>query len=175
MDVNVNRNISEDIPQEEYSIDFEISRTPVRLGKSDRVFYMDFNDTNFPVRLQEARKDIASFLESKRKELGINDLSDLSPKEHSLEEVEKMLAIKEEIEDYIRKKINYMFAYDVCNDVFGLASVVSVTEKGEYYFDNFLNCVLPLVEKEYGIRIKATNEKVKAYLDKKGMHPALKK
>lgn len=175
MDVNLSKNISEDIPQEEYSIDFELSKTPVRLGKSDRVFYMDFNDTNFPVRLQEARKDIANFLESKKEELGIHNLSDLTPREHSLEEIEKTLALKKEIEDYIREKINYMFAYDVCNDVFGLASVVSVTANGEYYFDNFLNCVLPLVEQEYGIRIKATNEKVKSYLDKKGMHPALKK
>ncbi len=175
MDVDVKRNISEEIPQEEYSIDFEVSKTPVRLGKSDRVFYMDFNDTNFPVRLQEARKDIADFLESKKEELGVHNLSDLTPKEHSFEEIEKTLALKKEIENYIREKINYMFTYDVCNDVFGLASVVSVTAKGEYHFDNFLNCVLPLVEKEYGIRIKATNEKVKAYLDKKGMHPALRK
>lgn len=174
MDVNL-KNISQEVVQDEYCIDFEVVRTPVKLGKSGKVFYMDFNDTNFPVRLQEARKDIADFLENKQQELNIKDLSDAEPKERTFEEIENILNYKKDVEKFIREKINYMFGYEVCDDVFGLASVISVTPKGEYYFDNFLNCVLPLVEKEYGIRIKATNERVQAYLDKKGMHPALKR
>ena len=55
-----------DMIENEFAVDFEAERTPVKLGKSDRYFYMDFNDTNFPVRLQEARKDIADFVFEER-------------------------------------------------------------------------------------------------------------
>ena len=175
MDVIVNRNKIEDIPKKEYSIEFEVEKTPVRLGKSDRFFYMDFNDTDFPIRLQEARKNISKYLESKKQELGIQEEDVLKPKKYDYKEIKQMLTFKKVLEVYVRSQIDYIFGYPICNDIFGIASVVSVTVKGEYYFDNFLNSILPLVEKEYGIRIKATSEKVKAYLSQKGMHPAYKK
>jgi hypothetical protein len=157
------------------SFDFETERTPVRLGKSDRYFYMDFNDTNFPSRLKQGREDISKYLEEKRKELGIEDINQLQAKEHTIEEIEKTINISNEIDSFIKNRMNYIFGYDVSRDVFGDTSSVSVTRKGEYYFDNFLNSVLPLVEREYQVRIQATNERIKKYVDKKGMHPALKK
>ena len=175
MDVNVNRNMIEDIPQEEYSIGFEVEKTPIRLGKSDRFIYMDFNDTNFPARLMQGREEIANFLEEKRKELGIEDISQLQAKEYTLEEIEKTIAISNEIDSFIKNKVNYMFGYDISKEAFGIASSVSVTRKGEYYFDSFLNSILPLVEREYQVRIQASNERIRKYTDKKGLHPALKK
>ena len=174
MDVNTERNIL-NLPDDEFAVDFEAERTPVRLGKSDRYFYMDFNDTNFPVRLKQGREEIANFLEEKRQELGVEDISQLQAKEHTVEEIEKAMQISDNIDSFIKDRINYIFGYDVSKDVFGNASSVSVTRKGEYYFDNFLNSVLPLVEREYKVRIQATNERIRKYTDKKGMHPALKK
>lgn len=174
MDVNIGRN-TPNIPNDEFVVDFETEKTPVRLGKSDRYFYMDFNDTNFPARFQQGRKDIADFLEKKREELGIEDINDLQSKEHTLEEIEKTMAISEEIDKFIKGRVDFIFGYDISDTVFGIASSVSVTRNGEYYFDNFLNSVLPLVEREYQVRIKATNERIKKYTDRKGMHPALKK
>ena len=174
MDVNVERNL-QNLPEDEFTVEFEAEKTPVRLGQSDRYFYMDFNDTNFPVRLMEGRQDIAKFLEEKRKELGVEDISQLQAKEHTVEEIEKTIAISNEIDAFIKSKVNYIFGYDISADVFGIASSVSVTRKGEYYFDSFLNSVLPLVEREYQVRIQATNERIRKYTDKKGMHPALKK
>lgn len=171
MDVNINNTI----PQDEFVADFEVERTPVRLGKSDRYFYMDFNDTNFPIRLKQAREEIAQFLENKREELGISDITDIQAKEHTVEEIEKTIKLSQEIDNFIKGKLDYIFGYEVSKDVFGIANSTSVTKKGEYYFDRFLNSVIPLVEREYGVRIKATNERVKSYTDRKGMHPALKK
>ena len=174
MDVNIERNLAE-LPENEFAVDFETEKTAVRLGKSDRYFYMDFNDTNFPVRLKQGREEIAEFLERKRQELGVEDVSQLQAKEHTVEEIEKTIAISNEIDSFIKSKVNFIFGYDISNDVFGIASSVSVTRKGEYYFDSFLNSVLPLVEREYQVRIQATNERIRKYTDKKGMHPALKK
>lgn len=173
MDVLTNK--TQNINENNYSIDFEIERTPVRLGKSGRVFYMDFNDTNFPVRLQEGRNEIGKFLESKSAELGINDISDLDADKLNTDDIDKILQITKGIDDFIKSKIDYIFGYEISKDVFGIASSVSVTKNGEYYFDNFLNALLPLIEREYQVRMKATNERVKQYTDRKGMHPALKK
>ena len=174
MNVNIKGNITE-LPENEFAVDFETEKTAVRLGKSDRYFYMDFNDTNFPARFKKGREDIANFLEKKRTELSINNIGDLQTNVHSVEEIEKTIALSDEIDSFVKNTINFIFGYDICADVFGTASSVSVTRKGDYYFDSFLNSVLPLVEREYKVRIQATNERIKRYTDKKGMHPALKK
>lgn len=159
----------------EFAVDFEAEKTPVRLGKSDRYFYMDFNDTNFPVRFKEGRENIGKFFEEKRDELQIEDVSSLTRQKLTSEEIERTIKLSDEIDAFIRKQINFVFGYDVCADVFGEASCVSVTRNGEYYFDSFLNSVLPLVEREYKIRLKASNERIKKYTDMKGMHPAIRK
>lgn len=174
MDVKIPKTTLE-MQTDDFVVDFETEKTPVRLGKSDRYFYMDFNDTNFPVRLKEAREEIGSFLEEKRKELGVEDVSQLKSKTPSLEDIEKTIAISNEIDSFIKRKIDFIFGYNISDTVFGSASSVSVTRNGDYYFDNFLNSVLPLVEREYNVRLKVANEKVKSYTDRKGMHPALKK
>lgn len=173
MDVNIKNSTA--LPENEFAVDFETEKTAVRLGKSDRYFYMDFNDTNFPIRLKQGRDDISKFLEEKRVELGIEDISELQAKDHTIEEIEKTIAISKEIDSFIKSKLNFIFGYGISKDVFGEASSVSVTCKGEYYFDSFLNSVLPLVEREYQVRIQATNERIRKYTDRKGMHPALKK
>ncbi len=174
MNVNIERNMAQ-LPEDNFSVAFETEKTKVRLGKSDCYFYMDFNDTNFPVRLKEGREAIADFLENKRVELGIEDIGDLRAKEHTAEEIEKTIAITKEIDAFIKGQMDFIFGYEISKDVFGCASSVSVTRNGDYYFDSFLNSVLPLVEREYGIRLKATNERVRKYTEKRGMHPALKK
>lgn len=173
MNANLKNNITNS--PDDFVIEFEAEKTPVRLGKSDRYFYMDFNDTNFPARLQQGRSDISEFIQSKREEFGVDDISDIYSKERTVEEIEKAIMLSKEIDEFIKSKIDFIFGYDISKDVFGSASSVSVTRLGEYYFDSFLNAVLPLVEREYQVRIKATNERIRKYTDHKGLHPALKK
>ena len=172
MNVNIEKD-SLNLSEDEFAVDFETERTPVRLGKSDKYFYMDFNDTNFPTRLMQSREDIAKFFEEKRNELKQNE----STEDMNIEEIDRLIALTNELDEFIKSKVNFTFGYDVSKDVFGQASSLSVTRKGEYYFDNFLNAVLPLVEREFNIRMQATNERIKKYTDRKGMHPhlALKK
>lgn len=173
MNVNINNAVNAD----DFVVDFETEKTAVKLGNSGRVFYMDFGDTNFPMRFKQGREEIAKFMDSKRSELGIKDINDIDAiqqQERTLEDIEKALELSQEMDNFIKNKVNYIFGYDVSDDVFGSASSTSVTRKGDYYFDSFLNAVLPLVEREYGVRIKATSEKIKKYTDKKGTHPAVK-
>lgn len=167
MNVNIENNTPD---TEEYVADLGMGSTPIRIKGTDRYFYMNFDDTDFPNRLLKGRKEISAFLESKREELGVNDIGDVENRNYSAEEVEHVLTVSEEIDKFIKDKLNYIFGYDVSSDVFGVASSISVTRNGEYYFDNLLNGVLPIVEKEYKVRINATNERVKKYTDQKGKH-----
>ncbi len=178
MNVNTENATREAENEREIIIDDFAERTKIRLGKSNRCFYMDFGDVDFPNRLLRGRQEIGRFLESKREELGVENIDDIKTENYSLEEIEKVIKVSLETDRYIKDRLNDMFGYDVSQDVFGIASSISVTRKGEYYFDSFLNSILPLVEREYKVRINATNERIKKYTDQKGKypaHPALKK
>lgn len=167
MNVNIENNIPD---TEEYEVTLAAKRTPIRIKGTDTYFYMDFGDTDFPNRLLKGRKEIAEFFESKREELGVENITDVKIRDYSVEEIEHILEVSKEIDNFIKNQINNIFGYDVCKDVFGIASSISVSRQGEYYFDNFLNSVLPIVEKEYDVRINATNERIKKYTDQKGKH-----
>ena len=178
MNVNTENTVPEYEAASEIMIDDFAERTRIRLGKSDRFFYMDFGDVDFPSRLLNGRQKIGEFLESKREELGVENIEDIKTQDYSFEEIENVIRISREIDTYIKEQLNDMFGYDVSKDIFGIASSISVTRNGEYYFDSFLNSILPLVEREYKVRINATNERIKKYTEHKGKyptHPALKK
>ncbi len=153
MDVKNTININEPC-----NIDFEVERTPVRLGKSNRYFYIDFNDFNFPSRLDKARKEIISFL---------NKYKDLTTKKLSADESIKLI---DDVDKNIRSAINNAFGYDVCSDVFGIASVISVNKNGECYYEMFFNSLLPLVEKQYNVRIDKLSTRTRSYLAQKGKY-----
>lgn len=138
----------------------ERKKTLIKLGKNDCYFYMDFNDTNFPVRLKQGREDIANFLEEKRTELGVEDISQLQNKSRTVEETETNINIFDGIDTFIKNKIDAIFNYNVSKDVFGTAPCIWITKKGEFYFDNFLNSLLPLVEKNFGIKLPVINNHI---------------
>ncbi len=172
MNADINRNITSEIPHEDFSVDFETERTPVRLGKSNRYMYVDFNDTGFPVRLSEARDKIVNFLEEKQREYGIEDINNPKPNLNTAEN--NMVALKT-IDNFIKEQINYAFGYDVSADVFGIAFCTSITKNGECYYENFFNSILPLIEQQFNVRINKFSARTKTYLEKKGSHPAYKK
>lgn len=146
----------------ELSIDFEIKRTPVRLGKSDRYIYFDFNDTNFPVRLKKIYDEIIRHIDIESKNIHSND-------------TDVAISAWVSVDKYIKEKFDYAFGYGVSETAFGEASAMSVTENGEYYFENFLNALLPLIESQYDFRMNKVSSRVKTYTDRKGLHPALKR
>lgn len=172
MNVDVSRNISAENPQEGFSIDFETEKTPIRLGKSNRFFYVDFNDIGFPVRLSEARDEIVSYLEEKQKEYGIEDINNPTPNTGNADE--NMKALKD-LDLNIREAINKAFGYDVCKDVFGIVYVTGITESGECYYEKFFNSILPLIEQQFNVRVDKFSARAKSYMAQKGKHPALYK
>ena len=172
MNVDVNRNISEENLQEGFSIDFEIERTPVKLGNSGRVFYVDFNDIGFPVRLSEARDEILAYLEAKQKEYGIEDINSPAPNTGNTED--NINALRD-LDHNIRAAINKAFGYDVCKDVFGIAYVTGITKNGECYYENFFNSILPLIEQQFNVRVDKFSARTKSYMAQKGKHPAFRK
>lgn len=172
MDVNIKNNIPNENMQDGFSIDFETERTPVRLGKSGKCFYVDFNDIGFPVRLSEARDEIIAYLEAKQKEYGIEDINNPKPNTGT---VEDNIAALRDLDNNIRAAINKAFGYDVCKDVFGIVYVTGITESGECYYEKFFNAILPLIEKQFNVRVDKFSTRTKSYLAQKGKHPALYK
>lgn len=155
----MNVNIEANAPQsEEYSVDIGAERTPIRIKGTDRYFYMDFGDTEFPNRLNKARKEIISFRESQKAE-----------KEAANRE--ETLAVLESLDGNIRSALNKAFGYDVCADVFGDVSTIGITAGGEFYFENFVNALIPIIEKEYGVRLNRMSTRTQTYMSQKGKYP----
>ena len=172
MDANFRKNAVIQNDCEEFVIDFETKRTPVRLGKSDKYMYIDFGDTGFPIRLSEARDEIIAYLEQKKREYGIEDINAPNPDTGTTED--NINALRD-LDYNIRAAINKAFGYDVCKDAFGVVYVTGITENGECYYEKFFNAILPLIEKQFGKRIDKFTQRTQTYMAQKGKHPALKK
>lgn len=147
-------------------INFEIEKTRYRLGNSDRYIEIDDGDLNLPVRFQEIGEDIQKYFNELKDKFGIKDLNDVN--NISTGDIAKDVEELKNTDAFVKEKINYAFGYDVSSVAFGSASCISTTKNGEYYFENFLNAVLPLIEKEFDVRIKKVSTKAQAYIKQKG-------
>ncbi len=134
-------------------INFEIEKTKFRLGNSDKVIEIDTGDLNFVTRFTDAQSKISAYLET----LNINTGS-----------TEKDVEALKQADLFMKEQINYIFDYDVSSAVFGNASCMSVTKKGEYYFENFIGAILPVIEHEFGVRIDKMSTRAKQYMQMKG-------
>lgn len=154
-------------------IDYKVKRTRYYLGDSEQFIEIDEGDMNMPIRIQQMKKDIDEYIDSLKTKYGINDIDDLGSIKTG--DVDEEIQVFVETDNFIKDKFNYAFDYDVSAAAFGNASSLSVTEKGEYYFESFFNAVVPVIEKTFDTRIDKLGVRVKKYTDRKGMHPALKK
>ena len=160
---NANRNV----------ISLDIQRDRYYLGDTDKFIEIDSADMNFPSRMAEAYHSIEDYFEKIRKKYNLKDTDDL--KDIKTGDVIEELGVFSEADKYIKDKIDYVFDYDVSSVVFGKASCLSVTAKGEYYFENFLNSIMPIIEKTFNVRLKKLNTRVRSYTNRKGSHPAYRK
>lgn len=156
MNVNIENNIPE---TEEYVVDLGNTGTPIRIKGSKNVFYMDFGDIEFPNRLNKAKEEIVNLINIQKKETS----KKLSYKEN--------LAVLEKTDKGIKTALNKAFNYNVSDVVFGAVSSIGVTKKGEFYFENFINSIIPIVEKEYNTRISKMSSRTQMYMSQKGEHP----
>lgn len=156
MNVNIENNTPE---VKEYEVDLGNTGTPIRIKGSKNVFYMDFGDVEFPNRLNKAKKQIINLLnEQKRK----------TEKKLNFEE---NLAVLDETDKGIKAALNKAFNYNVSDVVFGALSSIGITPNGEFYFENFINSIIPIVEKEYNTRMSKMSSRSQMYMSQKGQHP----
>lgn len=67
-----------------------------------------------------------------------------------------------EIDKKIREKINYVFGSDVSTPAFGTARCFSFSN-GAPMFENFLNAVIPIIEKDMAIEIDKMQANIGKY------------
>lgn len=159
---------------EEKIIQFQVERTRYYFPNKTHYIEIDAGDINLPTRLIEARKQMIEYSEKLAKQHDIQGIDDIS--EVSTGDIEKDITILQEADAFIRDRINYIL--DDTNgsqNAFGNASCISVTKNGEYYFENFLNALVDVVNAEFDTRIEKVKMRVKTYTDRKGMHPAFKR
>lgn len=151
-------------------IDFnpDQNKKEYRLGNSDRVLCVDTADLNFPDRLNTALQNIDGHIKNLSEKYGIHDIDDVG--KLSTGSVESDIALLRETDKYIKEQLNSAFDYDISSVAFGKASCITVTPTGEYFFENFLNAIYPVVEKEYKTRIKRLTKRMDKYTAKKGLH-----
>ena len=94
--------------------------------------------------------------------------------------VEDDVALLKKTDIDIRKIINAAFNtcsenepgfYDICNAAFGDANCCSVSKNsGNYYFEDFMIALYPVIEAEYNVRVDKLKNKVAKYTAQKGKY-----
>lgn len=159
---------------EEKIIQFQVEKTRYHFPDKKHYIDIDAGDINLPTRLVESRKQIIEYSEKLSKQYNIEGVNDIS--KVSTGDIEKDISVLREVDDFIKEKINYILDDENgARNVFGNASCISVTNNGEYYFENFLNALVDVVNAEYDTRIDKVKMRIKTYTDRKGMHPAYKR
>lgn len=153
----------------EVKTEFEIKLSKYYLGNSDRYIEFDDGDINLLYRFKEIHDDIAKYLAVYDKKIEkYKDKKDIN-------DMFALLDIQKEADFYIKERIDYAFNSEVSKIAFGIASCLSLTEDGEYYFANFLNSIIMKIDKSFDIRFTKLSKKAERYANAKGTHPAYKK
>ena len=161
-------------------INFDISdnRVEYRLGQSDRTILIDTGDINLPVRLSAAMDSLNSYFTKMNNKFGVKTLEDIDKVKTG--NVEDDVALLKQTDIDVRKIINAAFNtcsenepdfYDICKAAFGEANCCSVSKKsGNYYFEDFLIALSPVIEAEYNVRVDKLKNKVAKYTAQKGKY-----
>lgn len=154
---------------EEKILELDIKKTRYRLAGTDKYIEIDEGDFNFPVRFNEAYKNIEKYVDEVCKKKGVNDINDISKMEKI--PTDEAAEIITEADNFIKNELNTAFGYDVSSTVFGMASAFSITEHTqEFYFENFMNAVAKVLEKVYNFRVKKMQARVNKYTAQKGKY-----
>jgi TPP-dependent indolepyruvate ferredoxin oxidoreductase alpha subunit len=123
---------------------------------------ISFNPTDFNIlkRFEEARKNI---LEA-QKEFHDNDVelkNDGTPVDAGSEIIQTV----EKLNDLICDQIDYVFDAKISKTIFGNKSPLALI-KGNLFFENFMNAVQPIIEKEINKQMAETEKKTSKYTSK---------
>ena len=75
---------------------------------------------------------------------------------------DKVFSLVSECDRDIREQINYIFGSDVCTAAFGNANCISPCG-GQPLFMNFINAIIPLIEKDIAKEQKLSAKKIEKY------------
>lgn len=161
-------------------INFDINDNKVEytLGNG-RTIAFDTGDLNLPNRIFEAINKISEYMEEQKKKMGIKTPEDV--KKMKLGDLEQVLKELDEHDKTVRNYINEACNtckpdekgyQDICYAAFGTANCVSPSRiTGNCYYEDFLEqCILPIIEKEFGVRSEQLSKKVEKYTNIKGKH-----
>ena len=77
-----------------------------------------------------------------------------------------VLRLKKEVEEELKKEIDYLYNADVSESFFKTISPITPLENGELYVENIINAVSDIVEKETGRRLSKVNNRASKYTQK---------
>lgn len=63
----------------------------------------------------------------------------------------------------IREQINYIFNSDVCTSAFGNTNCLSLCDDGSTLFENFVNCVIPIIRRDITEAQKKQSKHIEKY------------
>lgn len=123
---------------------------------------IEFNPTDFNIlkRFDEARETIINA----QKDFETDDVelkSDGTPTETSKDIIKAV----DKLNDLICKQIDYIFDNDISKVVFGNKSPLALI-KGNLFFENFMNAVQPIIEREINNQMVETEKKTSKYTSK---------
>lgn len=133
------------------SINFDNNFKTFCLNEDENnVIRINTSDFGIFERLEEVKKDLEN-LQKEAKQI-----------ESSENEDGLQCAHFGEIDNKIREKINYVFGSDVATPAFGTARCFSFCN-GAPMFENFLNAVIPIIEKDMAIEIDKMQANIGKY------------
>lgn len=161
-------------------INFDVNdnRVEYKLGKTGRSIFIDTGDINLPVRLADAMDNLSAYFSDMNTKFGVKELDDIDKVKTG--SIENDIALLRKTDTDVRKIINAAFNncsetasgfYDICAAAFGEANCCSVSKKsGNYYFEEFLAALYPVIEAEYNVRVEKLKKKVSKYTANKGKY-----
>lgn len=108
-------------------------------GDPNKAIWINTNDTGISTRAHRAQKQIQQMSDR---------LQEAQEKYEGKEPDDAFFELLEEADHEAKKALNFVFASDIADTVFGLISPYAVVkEDGTIFFNEFLNSIIPFVEK----------------------------
>lgn len=121
-------------------------------GQEIGIIYISPDDYNILERAKTAEANIQNCIKEAEKKTGQLEESD-----------EKAVEIISEIDKRIKNELDNLFDYPVSEQIFGNVHCLS-TKNGKYFVENFLNGIMPVINKTVEKEAAASKERMDKYL-----------
>lgn len=156
-------------------LNLDLGFEDVKISHTGETVRLMLNDNNLPVRFEQAQKNIYAHAEELQKKYNVDvDIENINAV--STGDITKDVEIIKEADEYIKSQIDFIFnSNGLADKILGGVSALTVNRKtGEYLYETVLNGFIPIVNNLFDASLTAIRKRVKTYIDKKNIHPALK-